>query len=111
MIEPHEMETAEKRAGFVEHEELDIINKSKEQKASIESDFNSFSADLKKIRHKIRYMNEELAELNKKFQEAVKLLRETASKSDLDVVERKVTMWSPEKLVTKRELKNILKDS
>ena len=109
MIDPEEFETAEKRADFMEKGEIDIVNKSKIQKAGIDEEFGRFSRDIEQLKHKTLDLKEELAHLNKAFLVAVKMLRKTASKSDLEVVEKKINAWSPDKLVTKKELKKLLK--
>jgi hypothetical protein len=111
MVEPGDAERAETRLGFLEHSELDIINSSKIHKSDFDAVFQEFSHKLETLRRKAQSQKAELLNLDRMFQLAVKMLRKTASKSDLDAVDKKISAWAPDKLITKKELARLLKEN
>ena len=108
MIEQSEIDKVEQRTEFIENDEISIVNKTRMQKQEIESKFDTFMHELRLLNQKTHILKVQLAELNKSFLLAVKMLRQTASKSDLEIIEKKVDTWSPEKLITKKEFRKLL---
>jgi hypothetical protein len=110
MIDPIEIENVERRLSFNENDEIEIINKSKLQQEAVESEFKKLNADLEHVKYKAKVLKTDIEHLQKLFLHAVKMLRGTASKSDLTVIEKKVDAWSPDRLVTRKELRKLISE-
>jgi ElaB/YqjD/DUF883 family membrane-anchored ribosome-binding protein len=110
-MEQDESEQIENRISFLENEELNIVNRSKLQKQEVDNEFQLISDALQRLKSKAEEVKNELSYLNAQFQSAVLLLRKTVSKSDLDAADKKVSVWGPDKLVTRKEFLKMLKEN
>jgi hypothetical protein len=111
MIAPNEMATVQNRAAFLENEEIDLINAAQEHDSAAKVIASEINSELQKLKQRTAELKSQLAELQKSFESAVKILKQTASKADLEMADRKMSVWSPDILVTRNELKKLIENS
>ncbi len=71
----------------------------------------------KKLLSEIKYVNEEIADIKREFEELKahvrsfsRELQESAKKEDVQVLERYINLWQPVEFVTRNEVEKIVKE-
>lgn len=102
-----ELNNAISKTEFLSLKSLSDLQNSIEQMCMIELNKNLDEKSLVELGKKINSTKQSFSLLKAKMRSLIKQLQRTASKSHLEVVQRKMNQWNPKELVTVKEFKEM----